>query len=314
MKIGIDVGYGYTKVVYGDYLTKTFPSVVTKANILEIAGLKSDYGKYMLEYEGEKVFVGDAAARSGSKFIQTAFEGDRLESKVYKQLMLCGIASCLTKDSDVEIITGLPVSGFKLYRDSITEFKGRHFVKINGTDIVISIKDIKCIPQPVGTYIKLSKEHCELLKNKVLIVDIGFKTTDLLLVDHDIPLPDSTTINYGMSDISRVVVDYVNSQTDSAYSINQADEFIKSGYVKTGTRMHLPEDVLQNAKEGLFDAIWNRIKELYPQWQNFDRLVFTGGTSLMLIDQIKTIPAASIILSSDTQLANAIGYRDILEG
>jgi len=312
MKIGIDVGYGYTKVVYGDYMTKIFPSVVSRAKMLE--GMQSNYGNYILEYEGNEIFVGDAAFKAGNKFIQTAFEGDRLASTVYKQLMLCGIASCLPNDCDVEIVTGLPVNGFKMYRNNITDFKGRHFVKINGKDIVLNIKDLKCIPQPIGTYIKLSKGHNELLESNILIVDIGFKTTDLMLIDHDIPLPESTTINYGMSDISRIVIDYVNSETDSAYSINQADEFIRHGYVKMGTRINLPNNILKGAKEGLFNAIWNRVKELYPQWQSLDQLIFTGGTSLMLLDKIQSVPVASIVLSSDTQMANAIGYRDILEG
>lgn len=311
MKIGIDVGYGYTKIVYGeDYESHIFPSVAAKAQKLE--GVEADFGDFLFEHNGQKLFIGQAAMNAKSKFIKSAFDGDRLNSETFQHLFLCGLASTLKEDSEVSVVTGLPVNAFKRYRQDIEQFKTRHFVKLNGKDILININNLQCIPQPLGTYLKVIKSHEELKEQMVLIVDIGFKTTDLLVVDNDRPLPISQSINFGMSDIARVVVEYVNSETDASYTINQIDEILNHGFSDMGVRRPVDEKLLNTAKGDLIEGIWNRIQEIYPDYRNFDRIIFTGGTAKLLEEQIDSINLPSFVLASDSQLSNAIGYRDIL--
>lgn len=311
MKIGIDVGYGYTKVIYGeDYERIIFPSISTKAEIFD--GIEKDYGNFLFEYNGKKSFIGDAAMRSRSKFIRSAFEGDRVNSDTYQDLFLCGLAAALKEDSEVKIVTGLPINAFKLYREDIEKFKGRHFVKINNKDILIHIKEIRCIPQPLGTYIRFLQSHPEIQNQLILIVDIGFKTTDLLIVDHDIPLPASQSINFGMSDVARTIVDEVNKETDSNYTINQVDALIDNGYVYMGFKKEINESLLESTMTQLADGIWNRVQELYPDYKNFEHIIFTGGTAKRLEKYIDKIGIPSFQISTDSQFSNAIGYRDVL--
>ena len=313
MKIGIDVGYGYVKIVYGDSRTsKMFNSVVVPAK--EFAGVNSDFGDYVYETNGQKYFIGEAAFNRNSKFFQTAFEGDRLNNEVFKKLFLCGLGSCLEMDTTVEVVTGLPVSYFKTHRKEVEKFKGRHIVKLNGKDLLINIDDIKCIPQPLGTYFKLIKYHPEIMKEFILIVDVGFKTTDFLVVDNDRPLPESSSINFGMSDIGRNIVEWVNGRTEKTYRLNQVDELLKKGYIHKGTKLPVEPDIKENAKNELYHSIWNSLIELFPEYTSFERIVFTGGTSEQLDQFIlkHQDDVKSIIMASEGQFSNALGYRELL--
>jgi len=314
MKIGYDLGYGYAKLVYGrDYQVKVFPSVLAKAD--QFADDGRGFGDYTLQIDGEKYYVGNAALLSKSKLLLSAFDGNRINNKVFYDLFLAGIASCIKyDDEEIYVATGLPISAYKAHRKEIAQYKGKHITCLNNKALRLNLAEIMVIPQPLGTYFKLLNAYPELKRQSILIVDIGFKTTDLFRIEQDIPLPSSTTLHFGMSDIARDVIDYANGRIDGkTYTINQADDILDNGFIVNGKRQFIPEEIQVNSLRNVFNAIWARIVELFPDYGTFDRIIFTGGSSLRFREFISSIPLESMAISSDAQLANAIGYRDMLE-
>ena len=100
-------------------------------------------------------------------------------------------------------------------------------------------------------------------EESMLIVDVGFKTTDLLRMEKDRPLATSLSINVGMSDVARKVTAYVNSQIDGrTWILNEVDELLDKGYVNKGKRQKVPKHIVEPAINEVFQAIWSRIVEI----------------------------------------------------
>jgi len=311
VKVGIDVGYGYLKVVDDSYQCSKFPSVATKA--VEFPGLEANYGRYLFEYDGQRHFIGNAAHNARTKYLRTAYEKDRLNSEVYKHLFLCGIGSAMKRDGSVEVVAGLPVNYFKTNREDIEKFQGIHKMKINGVDLEIDITRIRCVPQPYGSYVKLLENNPEMKDQLVLICDIGFRTSDFLLVDHNRVLPQSLSIDFGWGDAAKEIVGWVNEHTDVTYNLNQVDKLLENGYVYRGNKMAVDPAFVDATQEELFDNIWNRLKEEFQDYSTFEQIVFTGGTTERLKPYIEGIKMGSVTTGTDLQYANVIGFRKILD-
>lgn len=294
MRIGIDVGYGYVKTIVGDR-HNVYPSLLTDRKTLD--GLNCDFGNYTFE----DVFVGDATINSKSRFLRSAFEGDRLDSEVFHKLFLCGIAA--HGPGSYKVVTGLPVNGFKLHRNVVKGFIGDYSVVINGSLVEFSIDDLVVVPQPFGTYVLMVNTYPQFLDESVMILDIGFKTTDILLVDRGNPLADSSTINMGIADILKRVTEYVNQRTESNLSINQGDKIIREGYFYRGERYKVPKDELKI--DVFVDTLISRLRELYPDFESYERLILTGGGAVFLGDSLNLSHA---IIAPKTQFANVLGY------
>lgn len=313
MQIGFDLGYGYAKICYGlDYTLVKFPSVVAQAESFE--NNDRGFGDYTLELDGVRYYIGAAALMSRSKLVTTAFEGDRLNSSIFRALFLAGIGSCCQNDTDVSVVTGLPINAYRLFKHDIEKYRNKYRIILNDKPIILNITSLKVIPQPLGTYFKLLPSYPELESQSLLIVDIGFKTTDLLRMEKERTLPSSTSINFGMSDVARKIISNVNSQIDGrTWTINEVDELLDRGYVKNGVRYYIPQELAYAVLKDTFKAIWSRIVELYPEHGTLDRIIFTGGSSIRFKPFINDLPYDSMGIASDPQMANAIGYREVLE-
>lgn len=313
MQVGYDLGYGYAKLCYGpDFKTNWFPSVLATAEEFEQEG--KGFGDYSLEIDGRKSYIGYAALNSKSKLLLSAFEGDRMNNQVFKDLFLGGLASCVSYGTELSVVTGLPINAYRLYKADVEHFRGRYDVTLNHKRKTLVIENIKVIPQPLGTYFKLLPAYPGLKNLSLLIVDIGFKTTDLLRIEKDVPLASSTSLNFGMSDVARQLVSWVNSQIDGrTWTINEIDELIDFGFVKNGVRHMIPDEMLDNSLRKTFQAIWSRIVEYFPEYGTLDRIIFTGGTSVRFKRFISELPIDSMAISSEAQMSNAIGYREALE-
>src|SRR5208283_3076459 len=150
MKMGIDVGYGYTKIVtaHGSII---FPSRVGPAKELSFS-LKegADAIGETVEYAGERYFVGDKARHCDVTY--TLRTRGWVVSKMYGAFLTSAIARAINgrkaeSDPDaVIVVTGLPVD---YMRDKT---KAEESVRKTCDGIGLHVAGINVIPQPFGSF------------------------------------------------------------------------------------------------------------------------------------------------------------------
>ncbi|MGR5978906.1 hypothetical protein ACT7DJ_14385 [Bacillus cereus] len=157
----IDLGNGYTKrIVNGECIIE--PSVI--ADVENYFSDDVDITILQLS-EGAAYFTGDNVGILGLKPISALGEHDmdRYETPEFKKMFFGFLAKDFKQDVTIErLVTGLPVQHFKTKGKIVEELlKGRTVVKVNDKDIIIDIKNVSIIPQPIGTYLHLvAKKSC----------------------------------------------------------------------------------------------------------------------------------------------------------
>jgi len=190
--IPIDTGRSSTKLLNG----VSFKSVVGDWHHREI----SDDEEYeVIINDKEKYFVGQLALDESFAPVEM-----NTASKIHNQtrvLFLTGVALSITEDdSDLFIITGVPVADFNTTTKSALEnlLYGKYDIQINGVHKKFSINNITMIPEGVSAFqYALSKDET-LGEGKKRIIDIGSLTVNYSsLNDTKFVTRDSGTIPFG---------------------------------------------------------------------------------------------------------------------
>lgn len=165
MKIGIDLGNGYTK-----FRGQIFASKVKTGRVANF-GEKRE-GVYEVFKDGIWYTVGD-----GTNFIIP----NRYKSNLYKITLLTAIALASEKNDkviDVDLCIGVPVDKYlnNEYVLAITEellkYK-QEKIAVEGKDMIITIKKVQVFPE--GAYVIRTKDT-----SRVLTIDIGAGTVNLV--------------------------------------------------------------------------------------------------------------------------------------
>ena len=307
--IGIDVGYGQTKYVFGDMGGKlssgSFRSLV--GNYVEgvaLNGFREQQAAQVLEIVGEKYLVGDTAAKHSTRQY-TSRDRDWISSVAYEVLFRHALAQCQITDSDdLVITTGLPVSYYKTDKDKLAN----RVKAIAGEQARVYV-----IPQPVGAFFSLLFDESgyvfdeRLSSQRIGVLDIGFYTTDLLTID-------------GLDVVDRQIGSFENGVSTALEAIRQdimeiyglkLDLRRTEDTVRRGTVTVFGEDKDINA------IVSKRLKELEAEieagartiWNNaadLDKVILAGGGAEMLRPYLHLYRHATVI--SQAAMANAAGY------
>lgn len=177
MVIAIDVGYSSTKAISSTGDKVVFTSVVAPAvdDVLSGAFKGLDY---VLEISNKKYFIGEAALRSSGA--TTTLE--RNKPPEIHDLLVLTAAYLLGADEESILLVGLPISYFKTQKANLkTHLEALNkWVSINGGPVKrISFTRVEVYPQALGA----------ICMNPTIgysgVVDIGYFTTDFILVEND---------------------------------------------------------------------------------------------------------------------------------
>ena len=201
MKIlGIDIGFGFTKATNGQD-TVIFKSIFGDATDLQFW---MDFGEqaimdfFHVTIDGRSYFIGDLAEQQ-SNVLNYTLDQEKLISEFVKILALTVAGVFLKKDAEINvpinIISGLPIGYFKNNYDRFNEILTGHHKVIyhqhDGSNVVkeIYINKVRMLPQPLGSILNLLMDdhgkvtNAELSRQKIGVVDIGFRTTDFTIMD-----------------------------------------------------------------------------------------------------------------------------------
>lgn len=224
---------------------------------------------------------------------------------------------------EVVVVTGVPTNDFN--KESVKEIMkvldGDHNIKVDGESLNVRVKEVKVLPQPVGTVYNEMLDNDGFVKNEdytdeqVTIVDIGGGT---ILID--------TLLNMNLSDQGRT------QKESGAYKIYEmiVNSALKNGI--HGINISNVERILRNPNEEKFyykpnkneshdiskhvekakikytRELINTINTTLKGTSKIDTFLFTGGGANLInhADIHNTFKHATFVENSET--ANANGY------
>jgi PRTRC genetic system protein D len=308
--IGIDVGYGYTKVVSDtvEGLGKTqLPSVVGnfEDRIATIEGLKPS-SLDLVEIDGQKLLVGNSALKHSAR-IFNAREKDWIGSMAYRALMKNGIHQTNLSSISIVITSGLPVSYYKADRAKLT-----NLIREVAKGDAITTK-IKVIPQPLGSFFKLLFDNNGEVQNEGLVtarigvLDIGFYTSDILTIDNLEPVEKQiASFENGVAGTLEAISKDIEDRYDLRQDIHKTEETLRKGSLRAYGVDH---DIAGMAKQRLTELateIEAHVKTVWKSAADIDQVLLTGGGAALLKDYLNFYRHATVI--EDAQFANAEGY------
>ena len=302
--LAADIGYGFTKIVSASRV-RVYPSVVIPklhTHITVDIDTQKD-SPDIVSYGNTEYLYGSKAMRFGKKSQFPPRHRCFTQSNTYAVLLLSALS--LVHNRDVYFVTGLPVS--------VYENEG---IKTSYQEWVLNILrphgaiNIKVLPQAMGAYydavldIQGKPIDKNLLMKKCAVVDIGYYTTDIVVLDH-LDLIYRETIPLGVSIACEFLVQELSSQKE--ISMHEAEMLLR------GEKLFIcgkPVDV-SNTIEAAKDRAWNLIStavtDRIGRGEDFHLVIPVGGGSVLYRNKLARLFKGAHF-SHNPSLSNAYGY------
>ena len=281
--IGIDVGFGWTKVVSEEKTFKfpTWLAYYTPDPIAEV-----DTVKY-----GDKVYV------IGS---DVKYEAQRVEITGITELMnyfpvfLKYVEAIIGKQD--RIVTGIPIK----YRSYLDKFK----------NIIEEANHVECdiLPQGIGIFLDVE----ERLSDENLILDIGFNTLDYLILikkDGEWKKRKGNTIEkLGLIRAVDVLRSSLPDELGYArnFSFSRLLEIFEKGSIRLeGEKIDI-SNIKRKALEEYTEMIKTRLKDEIGGISDIETVVVAGGGANLI--KIDIFEADMVIIPDEPEFSQARGY------
>ncbi|HYF92804.1 MAG TPA: ParM/StbA family protein [Symbiobacteriaceae bacterium] len=319
--MGIDIGYGFVKITDGQE-GYVFPSVVGEGNgdPLPRMGLQAPTRTDDLRVvvDGRVYNVGNLAIRH-SRLAARGLSPTRIEGNYYKVLFLAALSLfCNQPLNSFAVVTGLPPGRMHLLEELTRQVRGEHRVvrmtSQGPEEITIRVDRITVVPQPLGTYWSQVleargkvRDDSRLLQGSVGVVDIGFRTSDLVsVVDGEYVHEQSRTIPTGLVTAYEEIAAALLANYGVERETYALDEAVIQGELHVaGKRVDISA-----LRDRAFEQLATKLLvELQSSWQvsEFDVLLLSGGGSHFLARWLQPhLPQA--VVPQDPSTANSRGF------
>lgn len=354
---GVDVGYGWTKVTSSALANEyvVFPTVVGDANrdliVMDQPGGSAGNRELNLKRMAVRTefglhYLGDLALQEcDPTTIRTAAQiVDRVQDEDFAVLLRTSLALALghARSGSLVVVTGLPLTVYRHERDRLREsLQAQHTVTFvdpaTGEVVrshVIDVPASLVVPQPIGSYADLllgdggEVRRPDLLKRRVAVLDIGFGTSDLLVVrpGMEIDSRSSSNIPGGVSNLVRRL--QRDLQADETFrrlqaaqmQLHELEPALRSLQLP-GLRPDRPEaerlrKIVARIKADASHTMVQRLEALLGGSQQPDVILLTGGGCALLSEELSSrlqaaFPLADVIVAEEAQTANTRGYRKL---
>ncbi len=322
---GIDIGFGFTKATNGNEFV-LFKSVLGEATDIQFSMpiVKSDSGPCMhVILDGQTYFVGDFAEKQ-SNTRQFTLDQEKLISDFCKVFALTAMGNLFKTYAPVNIVTGLPVGFYREYHQRFAKLlKGQHeitFQKNDGSseNCRLNIGNLRIIPQPLGSIFNLLLNDSgkivnrELAKQKIGVIDIGFRTTDFCIF-HGLQYVErgSSTTDTGIAKSFGVIAKKLRDECKVNVELFRLYNAIESGFIKIRGK----EFNIAKIRDAVFShaasIIASDVDRLWADDWDIDAIIISGGGSMELSKYLQPLIAGNILpldTSLDARLNNVQGY------
>lgn len=328
--IGIDHGNGHVKA-RANTIKLNLPSAYARPTDFgeEFTNKHTSYdlNTYTLaKYDGESFVWGPDVTKS-PHLINTYTGENRYKQKPYKVLSEIALSELVPDGINVIngalVVTGCPSreKGTELEKELIDVYRGGHVVSKDGQSVIINVKDVEVLPQPLGTVMDqyldddgfVIDEDYE--KMYVGVIDLGSGTTDLDGVrELRRQKSDMHTIPIGLIGAYQEIARIINEKKPNLNATYQEVEvqiragnevFVRSQRATFDEFVEVKQRVFRQLADDLITAILNK----WPDRSKFDRLLLTGGGACVpeLAKAFKQWESDLIVVDNG-QFANANGF------
>lgn len=282
----IDLGFSYTKAKKGG-ITYLQPSISGEAQPLFEQNVKPNDFFY-----NDELFIGNLALRH-SEIKYFTLKDNKSEAMTSEVLLKTGLGY-LNKSNPFNMVTGLPIS---FYFNQLSDMENmlksigqsdKYAIKKGRgpfTDIQLNINKYKVVPQGYGIamdYIldnngKINRR--EVARKKVLVIDLGFYTLNLLGLDKLEIMKESNSVFLGVEKAYKLLRKYLLNKIGKAPAIYELDPFVISG-VYEGYDIR---PLIKKAFKSLSIQVQNEIDGLNIK---FDYYLIGGGAAFQIFDSL----------------------------
>lgn len=323
--LGLDIGFGFTKVAMDNKhlmfksLIGSVEEILFKSNFTLASATESIH----VTIDGNDYFIGEYAEKQSSVRHYT-LEQDKLTTNFLKVLSLTAIGLVNEKYVPLKVVSGLPVLYFRDYSEQYRKIlTGHHeitFHQPDGKGILrrLNISEVRMVPQPYGSMMNILLNdrgkiaNRDLARQKVGVVDIGFNTTDYILIDklHYISR-GSKTINLGISDCFRQIADKIRQKSGLSVELYRLYNPLNSGSIKLKGQTYNLDKLKEQVFKETAEVIANEVNQAWADDWDMDTIILTGGGSKEMAEHMKPLLNGHIILpepGQDTRINNVQGF------
>jgi plasmid segregation protein ParM len=324
--LGIDLGFGFTKATDGER-SLVVKSVIGEATDGRLGAPMPDArpgnDHLHIELEDRGLFVGDLAERQSSLRSFT-LDQDRFITDSARILAIATAAELTDSDEPIAVVTGLPISTYRQKADELERLlRDRHsFIAIgaDGTRArrVIEIRDVKVIPQPFGSMYDMVLDDAgsvgdrQLLQQKVGIVDVGFRTSDLTVSDRGTFLERaSISTETGVGRAFATIAGKIREKSGVSVELYRLYEAMDEGRIKIRGESFDLSKLIEHVLTQLATDIASDANRLWADEWDMDAIVITGGGGAVLAPYLTPLLSGRVLPvdgSRDARLNNVRGF------
>lgn len=309
---GINIGRGHVKLKTDrDYVQ--YASLIHRAKpFLDDLRLMPSTNQLVV-VDGVTYEVGEDVALTGERTSDKNVFSQWATSTPY-QVLMQSVIDRLSEESNGPwtVMLGMPVAEYRdeQYRNSIVKMWQRAHKGAHG---MVTVLQAMTMPEPVGAFWQcvMSEAHREqeFLEQRVIVVDVGYFTTDVIAVNRMRFNPSiADSINRGMRDVYRSI----GEQLTKKYRKQCSDMDIEMAVLNKWPLLHrgVALDIQQEINEAVKQVGDNIMQWLRSAVDQADGLILVcGGGAFLLTDIVKqTFHQAKVEMVMNPQQANAHGY------
>ena len=326
--LGVDIGFGFTKATDGkrDLIFKSVLGEATDIQLREemiaVGGLEESH--LHVETDGKAYFVGELAERQSNVRFFT-LDQSQFISKFAKVFALTAAAQLVKGFVPINLVTGLPIGYYRDFKDELVKLLvGEHLVSYvdssgNKEEKSININKVRVVPQPFGSLFNLMLNDLgemgdkRLAKDKIGIIDIGFRTSDYTISDKmKYSQRGSRTTDSGIARAFNVVASKLRENSGINVELYRLYDAIDKGVIKIRGKEYDLSSLTEQVFSQLATSIANEVDRLWVDDWDIDAITITGGGGAVLASYLKPLLNGVIIDSDpedDMRLYNVHGYQ-----
>jgi len=327
--LGIDIGFGFTKATNGQD-TLIFKSLLGDAADIQFW---ADFGDgdptdHIHVTVGEQsYFIGDLAEQQSS-VLHFTLDQERLLTDYVKVLTLTAVGMLLPDEAaskaPVKVVSGLPIGFFKENQKRFHDLLlGQHSVTYHSPDgrrttKEITVADVRMLPQPMGSILNLVMDesgriaNSDLAKQKIGVVDIGFRTTDFAIMDRLRYLNrGSKTIDTGISKGFSVIANKLREKSSVNVELFRLYRAAETGTITMRGHGYSFPKIRDQVYSQLATSIADEIDRQWVNDWDIETIFLSGGGSRELAGYLESLITGNVKPvdpGQDPRLNNVKGY------
>lgn len=321
----IDLGFLYLQGIVNDNMVM-MKSVVGEGKKLRFRDLdmssKDNTDDVVVRMEGAEYFVSDLAINQSDSVVHS-LKANRFDTLSTQVLLNATLGMAYGSGNHLAyFVSGLPVSHYSEYKQNIKDLfmkdKHEYDIVINGTDHIrgsVTPVDGRFIPQPFGAGMDRildtsgNIENRDLATKTMAIIDIGFGTTDIYVMNSLSPIERLTfSTPTAMNHAYKLIADKIEENFGVSYPLYKLEQIVRNRKFHKNGKEYDMTAVVQWAYSSTANQLLSEIVNKWKNMHEIDEIFLAGGGGIALAPFI--LPEfENIELILDSQWAVVRGYH-----